>query len=873
MRCRNVRKSIIDLLDASKGESISPELYRHIEQCPDCACEFRALKKTLEILQPRRQVEASSGFKEGVMNRIIELDRKGSATLPTQTTRLNPWRLNWAIGLAAVVLAGLFVVEGLREKEQETPLTGFALLERAWGAEQEIFSGEGIVHLVNEIVVKPVSDENLSGMRWLPTCAVDSDGKMRFNQLSLPAKVGEGYTVTDEAWYEPATGRFVRVMKTGGNLIFANSYNKESVYLLESGAGGRGKIVGKPVTKDFSPPKNPANFLGIGAGLPSGINEQDKTLVQEIGEGSLEDGTKVRLVKMGMPGPDGRIDNYWIFKVREDTKTIAEMEWHFGNEILLSQRRVRTESVEKPSVAWDLADVQVEVADSKETSQAGVTADMVIPDVSVRHMVEQAAFETYVFAHAPSWAGKRTILDILDVASPPKRMFCIAYPAKDGRHIVLVQSHTYNTMLGPKAKTGKVVYSSPNGFKVWSGPMDKWGANILLQSARNIIKDPPAEDRTGYLLESPEGTFPALAVNGQMTDEELHALVDSLAPAREVQDEKVGKADGGEGVSSGITSAQVVVLTAHSLLKETLAAMARLRSIHIVNDLGGEMTEAWAEFDGEGRPVRLRMDFAATLDGPKVVVWERDLVKIWFKRKNSLLLTNEADMLASFPKNFFDPKLLVEDLYRKQEAGEVQIVTEERSLDNEPILLRATQTDQPEIERRFLIDPKTKLLREMFVSSRVGGEQKLQGRIQYLGYNEPIDPGIFEPKLPENVTRIDQTTGMVGLARGNLSEEEITVQVVREFFQALTAKDYAKAGQIYEGFPGDKMESLFGKTTVVRIVSIGEPKKQPIPGVGGYVVSCEIEVENDGVRSIWNPRPAVRPVHKHPDRWSITGGI
>ncbi|MBN2128509.1 MAG: hypothetical protein JW741_03400, partial [Sedimentisphaerales bacterium] len=46
-------------------------------------------------------------------------------------------------------------------------------------------------------------------------------------------------------------------------------------------------------------------------------------------------------------------------------------------------------------------------------------------------------------------------------------------------------------------------------------------------------KDPPSEDRIGYVFESPAGTFPALAVNGPVSDEELHGLVDSLLPARQ----------------------------------------------------------------------------------------------------------------------------------------------------------------------------------------------------------------------------------------------------------------------------------------------------------------------------------------------------
>ena len=99
---------------------------------------------------------------------------------------------------------------------------------------------------------------------------------------------------------------------------------------------------------------------------------------------------------------------------------------------------------------------------------------------------------------------------------------------------MLVQSPTYNKMLGPMAeKMGKVVYTSPSGVKVLRSPRDHWLAGILLQSAQGAIKFRPSDDRTGYLLQTPSGTYPALAVNGQLTDEELHALIDSLVPSKD----------------------------------------------------------------------------------------------------------------------------------------------------------------------------------------------------------------------------------------------------------------------------------------------------------------------------------------------------
>jgi hypothetical protein len=151
---------------------------------------------------------------------------------------------------------------------------------------------------------------------------------------------------------------------------------------------------------------------------------------------------------------------------------------------------------------------------------------------SVERMASLAKFETYVFSSQPSWTGPVEITDHLDPGSLGKRMFMMTARASDGRHLVLVQSPTYNRMLPKKVKDGPVVYTAPNGFKVWAGGPQKWYSKILLQSARASIKAPPSDDRTGYVLESPAGTFPALAINGPVTDEELHKLVDSLTPAR-----------------------------------------------------------------------------------------------------------------------------------------------------------------------------------------------------------------------------------------------------------------------------------------------------------------------------------------------------
>jgi hypothetical protein len=432
---------------------------------------------------------------------------------------------------------------------------GFTLLAKACAAEDAFFAGENIVHIESEIIVFPIlQDDTLSdspdssnfteqvkkdfeelnarpNFTWLPMCSLRANGQFQFNQLKLSAYI-EPYTVTDEAWYDPATGFFARVLMTEGKVVFANSYDGEFVYTSQVAPDGTLELVRKAVTSEFRPPQRPAEFLGMGAGLRSSLG-QDTPMVQGVEQGTMEDGCPVRIYKVGFPDTQGKLIAYWLFKVREDNATITEKEFIISDKTQLLIRRALTESVPSSEISWSLAEIRGLDVIIEGKPRVSVMPDMVIPDVSVQHMVEKAGFETYLFATNPPWTSDCEIVDCFDPLSPGYRMFCIAHRADDGRHIVLVQSHTYNKMLGNFAKAGEMVYSSPNGFKVWGGGPQKWYSQILLTSARSVIKDPPSEDRVGFVLESPAGTFPALAVNGPLSDEELHRLIDSLVPAKD----------------------------------------------------------------------------------------------------------------------------------------------------------------------------------------------------------------------------------------------------------------------------------------------------------------------------------------------------
>jgi len=431
------------------------------------------------------------------------------------------------LGMAAVVAVAVAFF-GISNLQPSRDGAGLSLLAKACAAEEALFVGTEIVHIQNEIIIQ-AGDAIGMGFVWLPMCSIKPDGSLRLNQLKFNT-APESYVVTDHSWYDPATGHFSRILKTGDGVVFANSYDGRFVYDANVAPGGAIHVSGQPVTASFKPPQSPAEYLGLAAGLRTSLS-QDDTMVQGVEQTSLPDGKPAHVFTAGTPDPNGQLQSYWLFTVRDEDWTIARKEFIVQGRSQLLIRRVLTESVDAPAVSWNLGEIEGIAATANQ--QVSVTPDMVVQGVSVQHMVDRAKFETYVFSAKPAWTGDIEITDCIDPASPGGRMFIMTARAADGRHLVLVQSPTYNMALGRVVKAGQIVYTSPNGFKVWGGGPQKWFSKILLDSARASIKDPPSEDRIGYVLESPAGTFPAVAVNGPVSDEELHKLVDSLVPAKD----------------------------------------------------------------------------------------------------------------------------------------------------------------------------------------------------------------------------------------------------------------------------------------------------------------------------------------------------
>ena len=120
---------------------------------------------------------------------------------------------------------------------------------------------------------------------------------------------------------------------------------------------------------------------------------------------------------------------------------------------------------------------------------------------------------------------------------------------------------------------------------------------------------------------------------------------------------------------------------------------------------------------------------------------------------------------------------------------------------------------------------------------------------------------------------LDLTPEDAGLPQGDLTDNEIAVKVAREFFEALIAKDFERAGSIYSGIPASRIEGALGKIEFLRIVSVGDPTPHPEPWTKFLQVPCEVEIRLNGQTHVKEFMPNIRAVYNQPDRWAIGGGI
>ncbi len=316
-------------------------------------------------------------------------------------------------------------------------------------------------------------------------------------------------------------------------------------------------------------------------------------------------------------------------------------------------------------------------------------------------------------------------------------------------------------------------------------------------------------------------------------------------------------------------------------IEQTIEANRSVRYLHIKNFTSGheEPREGWLELGEDGQVTKMRAhmpEWASPADGPRVIVWKNGTVQMWLKRQNLLGITKAdgiQEQLTGILREL-DPRLALAHISELAQQGKVEIAIEEPSDGSRPILMTVTylpENGSPGRRRVLSIDPTTKLITVMELYRLKDSEYQREGRIELREYNQPIDAGVFDlaNEVPVDARRLDFAATDLGLAQGQLSDEEVAAAVVRQFFEALIAGDYDTAGRLLP-LGAARLKEQFGPVKFLRIVSIGPATRSPGSETKELTVPCTIEIEEDGKRkSVTLNGVQVQPLAAQPTRWAI----
>jgi len=323
-------------------------------------------------------------------------------------------------------------------------------------------------------------------------------------------------------------------------------------------------------------------------------------------------------------------------------------------------------------------------------------------------------------------------------------------------------------------------------------------------------------------------------------------------------------------------------------IDQTIQACKNMRFIYFeyYTPSHRKMKEAWLEYDDRGQIKNVRVNWHWGGGKEAVQIWKQGKTQNWTKHSKKLLLFDDkifTGKVVGFAQRY-DPARAIETIQEMEKEGKVKIKIDEPSNKTCPIILTAIWEPNtfiyerywPQMKEVFSIDQSTKLVKAIETYELEDGQYLDQGAWEYPDYNKAFDSKIFslEDELPADVEIIDMMALDIGLEQGDMTNEQIAIKLVREFFKALIAKDYKAAIKLFyheSATEEDDIRKVLENSHVLRIISIDKtfpPPPHPTRGLLG--VSCILEIEKDGQVVRWEPNDVfVGRVIGHPNRWTV----
>jgi hypothetical protein len=314
---------------------------------------------------------------------------------------------------------------------------------------------------------------------------------------------------------------------------------------------------------------------------------------------------------------------------------------------------------------------------------------------------------------------------------------------------------------------------------------------------------------------------------------------------------------------------------------QTVAAMQGKRSFHIQTYYDSPTKrhdEFWAEFDEHGKVIRVRqLDQWRKENRPVEVLWENQvqhkytpgLRRPGYRRSGILEISKTTRHVDEHKLEAFDPETMIEEINAAAENGRATVkIDDTRSPDGNHVV-EVTSTHDPS-RTVLLVDPRTKRVLRMDQYRRDDeGNEKYSYGIDVLEYSRPFDPRLFKPGFPTDTIVINQLSREVGMAQGELSNEDVAREILHRGLKAWAADDYDTSGLIFGGAPKEFFEQRESLKPVGDI-DLGEPEFDPIePGRPRFGITCRYATQHEGRRTTVNRRYWVTTVEGQPGRWYI----
>ena len=325
--------------------------------------------------------------------------------------------------------------------------------------------------------------------------------------------------------------------------------------------------------------------------------------------------------------------------------------------------------------------------------------------------------------------------------------------------------------------------------------------------------------------------------------------------------------------------------------EQTVAAMQGKRSFHIRTYHGSPTKlkdEYWVEFDEHGKVIRLRQAEWLGRRVPEVeVIWENQ-IKYQYElddkrgKPGILLISKKEHHVDEEDLEEFDPERLMEQINNMIEEDELAVAISDSQTQDGHIVVEVTDDDR-RWRRVLLVDPETNLVLRMDAyapyhpddeddenDSYVDGNSRYSSGVEVLEYNQPLDPNLFEPNFPKGTIIIDQLSREVGMAQGDLSNEEVASRLMRRTLEAWAADDYDTAGLLFGGAPLEFFMQRASEKPIGDVV-VGEPRWMPLePNRPRFGLRCRYVVERGGRRATIHILYCVTTVAGQPGRWFVT---